>query len=122
MPAHSSTNRLIALFSKEVIPDLVPADDPAMKEEEARIENLGAVRRPPRSEKSSTICNNFLRKVCRRGRFCRFAHPIAHTWELQPDCKDFLNGKCLKSRHACKYRHITRAEHEWEKSQWNYES
>ncbi|XP_076051255.1 uncharacterized protein LOC143031390 [Oratosquilla oratoria] len=67
------------------------------------------------AEEESNICRDFLRKVCRRGKRCKYRHPedtsaletlptSAHRNELT-FCHDYQNGHC--SRQVCRFIHCT---------------
>ena len=67
----------------------------------------------------SNTCKDYLRGVCKRGQDCWFDHPGAtkERPNLRPVCKNYLNGRCVKSETPCKYRHVTQAEYDLEKEE-----
>ncbi len=64
-------------------------------------------------------CKDYLRGVCKRGQDCWFDHPGAtkERPNLRPVCKNYLNGRCVKSETPCKYRHVTQVEYDLEKEE-----
>ncbi|XP_064455375.1 zinc finger CCCH domain-containing protein 10-like [Ornithodoros turicata] len=66
----------------------------------------------------SSVCRDFLRKVCHRGARCKFVHPetedsddVGSPRHTEPIfCHDFQNSECL--RPSCKFLHCTRQEEE----------
>nr|VZI13392.1 unnamed protein product [Spirometra erinaceieuropaei] len=69
------------------------------------------------SNLDATICRDFLRHVCKRGRKCKFKHPSQEECDrLRADrgevvfCHDYQNGACR--RPACKFLHVTKEEEE----------
>ena len=67
----------------------------------------------------SNTCKDYLRGVCKWGQDCWFDHPGAtkERPNLRPVCKNYLNGRCVKSETPCKYRHVTQAEYDLEKEE-----
>lgn len=55
--------------------------------------------------KSSDICRDFLRKVCNRGKNCKFLHPDNAEKKLE-FCHDFQNSICR--RRNCRFIHCSR--------------
>lgn len=69
------------------------------------------------SNLDTTICRDYLRHVCKRGRKCKFKHPSQEECDrLRADrgevvfCHDYQNGACR--RPACKFLHVTKEEEE----------
>ncbi|TPP59297.1 Zinc finger CCCH domain-containing protein 10 [Fasciola gigantica] len=66
---------------------------------------------PPNSSLDPSICRDFLRNVCKRGRRCKFKHPAQNECEKirrseRVFCHDFQNSTC--NRPACKFLHYSR--------------
>ncbi|PNF27563.1 Zinc finger CCCH domain-containing protein 10 [Cryptotermes secundus] len=62
------------------------------------------------------VCRDFLRKVCRRGKRCKFVHPNEKEQDAGGKfeyifCHDYQNSKC--SRPLCRFVHCTREEEEY---------
>ncbi|XP_021937074.1 zinc finger CCCH domain-containing protein 10-like isoform X2 [Zootermopsis nevadensis] len=62
------------------------------------------------------VCRDFLRKVCRRGKRCKFLHPNEKEEDVGTKfeyvfCHDYQNLKC--SRTLCRFVHCTREEEEY---------
>lgn len=67
------------------------------------------------SDDKESICRDFLRNVCKRGKFCRFKHPEADEAEALGKkelvfCHDFQNKECRRPN--CKFLHCTKQEEE----------
>lgn len=58
----------------------------------------------------SEICRDYLRKVCNRGKNCKFLHPDNAEKKLE-FCHDFQNSHCR--RRNCRFIHCTRDEEEY---------
>ncbi|KAH9285486.1 Zinc finger CCCH domain-containing protein 10 [Echinococcus granulosus] len=58
------------------------------------------------------VCRDFLRNVCKRGKKCKYKHPLVASpldTSCEPIfCHDFQNGVCR--RHSCKFLHYTKKE------------
>ncbi|CAH1788886.1 unnamed protein product [Owenia fusiformis] len=68
---------------------------------------------------NSSVCRDFLRNVCRRGKRCKYRHPenknsttLSKVAELT-FCHDYQNTGCR--RVSCKFLHCTREEEEYYK-------
>ncbi|VDM34930.1 unnamed protein product [Hydatigera taeniaeformis] len=64
------------------------------------------------ADANGDVCRDFLRNVCKRGKKCKYRHPVLSPSSdvlLEPIyCHDFQNGVCR--RHACKFLHYTKKE------------
>lgn len=66
-------------------------------------------------DSKDSVCRDFLRNVCKRGKLCRFKHPESYEAESlgKKDivfCHDFQNKDC--NRPNCKFVHCTKQEEE----------
>lgn len=67
------------------------------------------------NDDKESICRDFLRNVCKRGKSCRFKHPDGEKAEVLGKkelvfCHDFQNKEC--KRPNCKFLHCTKQEEE----------
>ncbi|XP_046326006.1 zinc finger CCCH domain-containing protein 10-like [Haliotis cracherodii] len=68
-------------------------------------------------KEENSICRDFLRNVCKRGKRCRYRHPtINEAKDLGKKqeftfCHDFQNTGCRRA--SCKFLHCTREEEEY---------
>ncbi|XP_015913870.1 zinc finger CCCH domain-containing protein 10 [Parasteatoda tepidariorum] len=67
------------------------------------------------SDSKESVCRDFLRNVCKRGKMCRYKHPEGHEAEAlgKKDlvfCHDFQNKECRRPN--CKFIHCTKQEEE----------
>lgn len=67
------------------------------------------------ADSKDSVCRDFLRNVCKRGKLCRFKHPECNEPESfgKKDivfCHDFQNKDC--NRPNCKFVHCTKQEEE----------
>ncbi|KAL5112675.1 Zinc finger CCCH domain-containing protein 10 [Taenia crassiceps] len=64
------------------------------------------------ADADSDVCRDFLRNVCKRGKKCKYRHPVSASpldASLEPIyCHDFQNGVCR--RYSCKFLHYTKKE------------
>lgn len=64
------------------------------------------------SKMSDNVCRDFMRSICRRGKYCKFVHPpVEEVQRKYVFCIDFRNGKC--SRNGCRFIHCSREEEEF---------
>lgn len=67
------------------------------------------------NDPKDSVCRDFLRNVCKRGKFCRFIHPEGDEAEQLGKkelvfCHDFQNKECRRPN--CKFLHCTKQEEE----------
>ncbi|XP_035232802.1 zinc finger CCCH domain-containing protein 10-like [Stegodyphus dumicola] len=67
------------------------------------------------NDSKESVCRDFLRNVCKRGKFCRFKHPEGDEAEALGKkeivfCHDFQNKECRRPN--CKFMHCTKQEEE----------
>lgn len=67
------------------------------------------------NDSKENICRDFLRNVCKRGKFCKFKHPEKEEAEALGKkelvfCHDFQNKECRRPN--CKFLHCTKQEEE----------
>ncbi|XP_069691941.1 zinc finger CCCH domain-containing protein 10-like [Periplaneta americana] len=71
------------------------------------------------SENGELVCRDFLRKVCHRGKRCKYLHPNEKEQDGEGKfefifCHDYQNSQC--SRSTCRFVHGTREEEEYYKA------